>query len=132
MHTRTESALERRHEKLSCISRKPNLYVLLHFRDRHGAAPLRYRNHALKQMLGETQNWLIPIQVQLIIPGILALRLELVFKRFAKNLSFMSDVNSCQSTQSGINEMFFYIQKCYDTLINAVGIGFHWLYGLES
>lgn len=55
-------------------------------------------------------KWLIPIQVQLIIPGILALRLELVFKRFAKNLSFMSDVNSCQSTQSGINEMFFYIQ----------------------
>ena len=110
MHTRTESALERRHEKLPCISRKPNLYVLFHFRDRHGAAPLRYRNNALKQMLGETQKWLIPIQVQLIIPGILALRLELVFKRFAKNLSFMSDVNSCQSTQSGINEMFFYIQ----------------------
>ena len=38
--------------------------------------------------------------------------------------------------QSGVNEMFFYIQifikKSYDTLIKAVAIGFHWLYELES
>ena len=62
-------SFSRRREKLSCILRKPNLYVLLHFRDRRSAAPLRYRDHALKQMLAGTL-----IEVQLIIPGILALR----------------------------------------------------------
>ena len=45
-----------RHEKLSCIVWTPTRYVTPHFRDRRGAASLRYRNRAEITFIMSEQN----------------------------------------------------------------------------